>query len=187
MGAAAGVVGLFFVATPVGWVLLGVSAVMEIAGVFVKSKQKQVEESRLKLYDSLLLDLEEMRRKNLEKMLNEFDGSSKKILGKVKEYYGTIVRSLERVDVKLTELKEAQEGFLEELDKAYAMRIEGYMTGSAEYDLERKDTFDRISVERDFGKSMVINDPGLYIQPVRVSAEEISGILQEEIIIKTGV
>ncbi len=181
IGAAAGIVGLFFVATPVGWVLLGVSAVMEVAGIFVKSKKKQIEESQLKLYDSLLLDLEDMRRKNLEKVLSEYDSSRNKILEKTKSYYEVIEKSLEKLGEKLEELLKSQERALDEINRAYAMRIAGFMTGSQEYDIRNKEVLDRVKCEREFGKEMIIRDPGLYIQPARVSAEEISDCLQESI------
>ncbi len=183
IGAAAGIVGLFFVATPVGWVLLGVSAVMEVAGIFVKSKKKQVEESQLKLYDSLLLDLEDMRRKNLEKVLSEFDKSRSGILGKTKSYYSVIEKSLERLEEKLDSLLEVQSRSLDELNRALALRILGFMTGSQEYDIFDGKVFDRVSAKRTFGKEITIRDPGLYIQPTRVTAEEISDILQEKILI----
>ncbi len=181
IGAAAGIVGLFFVATPVGWVLLGVSAVMEVAGIFVKSKKKQIEESQLKLYDSLLLDLEDMRRKNLEKVLSEYDSSRNKILEKTRSYYDVIEKSLGRLSEKLEDLLKNQERALDEINRAYALRIAGFMTGSPEYDINNTAVLERVKCEREFGKKMLIKDPGLYIQPARVSAEEISDCLQEHI------
>lgn len=186
IGAAAGIVGLFFVATPVGWVLLGVSAVMEVAGIFVKSKKKQIEESQLKLYDSLMLDLEDIRRKNLEKILTEYDSSRNRILEKTKSYYDVIEKSLGRILEKLNELLSAQERALDEINRAYAVRIAGFMTGSPEYDISNKAVLDRIGVEREFGKKLIIKDPGFFIQPARVLPSEISTYLQEQIEIETG-
>ena len=133
-----------------------------------------------------MLDLEDIRRKNLEKILTEYDSSRNRILEKTKSYYDVIEKSLGRILEKLNELLSAQERALDEINRAYAVRIAGFMTGSPEYDISNKAVLDRIGVEREFGKKLIIKDPGLFIQPARVLPGEISTYLQEQIEIETG-
>ncbi len=59
-----GVVGVFLASNPVGWVILGVTALTTVVSLFIKGKDKQIDMAKDNLYESLKANVEKMRDKD---------------------------------------------------------------------------------------------------------------------------
>ena len=182
-----GVVGVFLVSNPVGWVILGVTALTTVVSLFVKSKDKQIDTAKGKLYDSLVENVEKMRDKNLAELLKKYDSARNQIMQQIGNYNNAIDSSLGKIYQSMDELRVSLTETVIDLNCAYGARIANYMMKSPFYILNDSKTMTPLKVEREFKKYTLLKDERLFIQPMYVDKNRMSDILQEKIYINEEV
>lgn len=182
-----GIVGLFLVSNPVGWVIIGVGALASVVSIFVKSKDQQIDTSKGKLYDSLKENVEKMRDKNLAELLKKYDSARNQIMQQIANYNAAIDNSLGSIFQSMDELKTSLNETIKDLNCAYGARIANYMIEAPFYVLNDSNKMAPLNVEREFKKYTLLKDERLFIQPMHVSKERMSDILQEKLYINEEV
>ena len=182
-----GVVGLFLVSNPVGWVILGVTALTMVVGLFVKSKDKQIDTAKGKLYDSLVSNVEKLRDKNLTELLKKYDSQRESICKQIGNYNNAIDSSLEKIYQSMDELCFHLTETEQDLNDAYGSRIANFMIKSSFYNINDPKTMQPLYVERKFKEYIQLKDSRLFIQPMYVEKETMEDILQEKLYINEEV
>lgn len=184
IGAAlAGVVSLFFMTNPVGWVLMGVGAVLGIAGMFIKSKSKQVEIAKEELYKSIVKELTASKEKTMKTILCNYDKNYGTVENSISAYYNVIDKLLEMTNEDLGNLAKTQAEYVNDLNKALASRIVNFMTQRDTYNIQDEKSLSGMIVDREFRKVLKIQDSKIFTQPLYIDEEHVSELLQEKIII----
>jgi hypothetical protein len=179
LGVAAAV--FFAFSNPVGWVLTGASIIAGIAAAFIKSKDKQIDTAKGKLYESLVENVEKMRDKNLTELLKKYDASRNTIIQQISTYNNAIDTSLGRIYQSMDELSVSLTETIQDLNNAYGARIANFMIKKPFYVLNDPKTMSPLTVEREFKKYILLKDDRLYIQPISVDKDRMSDILQEKL------
>ena len=182
-----GVVGLFLVSNPVGWVILGVTALTMVVGFFVKSKDKQIDTAKGKLYDSLVSNVEKLRDKNLAELLKKYDSQREAICKQIGNYNNAIDSSLDKIYQSMDELCFHLSETEQDLNDAYGSRIANFMMKSSFYNINDPKTMQPLYVERKFKEYIQLKDSRLFIQPMYVEKETMEDILQEKLFINEEV
>ncbi len=178
-----GIVALALGATIGGFIVGGIALVVFVASLFIKSKDKQIDTAKDKLYGSLVENINKMREKNLTELLKKYDSSRNGICEQIANYYEAIDKSLIKIHQLLNELQVQLNDAKQDLNTAYGARIANYMMKSAFYAINDYKTMSELKVEREFRKSIHIEDSRLYIQPIYVETSEMEDILQERLFI----
>lgn len=179
LGVAAAV--FFAFSNPVGWVLTGASIITGIVAAFIKSKDKQIDTAKGKLYESLVENVEKMRDKNLTELLKKYDASRNTIIQQISTYNNAIDTSLGRIYQSMDELSVSLTETIQDLNNAYGARIANFMIKKPFYVLNDPKTMSPLTVEREFKKYILLKDDRLYIQPISVDKDRMSDILQEKL------
>lgn len=182
-----GVVGLFLASNPVGWVIIGVTALTTVVSMFVKGKDKQIDTAKGNLYDSLKTNVEKMRDKNLAELLKKYDASRNSIQQQISTYNGAIDNSLGKIYQSMDELRVSLAETIQDLNCAYGARIANYMIKAPFYVINDPRSMMPLKVERVFKKYTLLRDERLFIQPMHVNKERMSDILQEKLYINEEV
>lgn len=182
-----GVVGVFLASNPVGWVILGVTALTTVVSLFIKSKDKQIDTAKGKLYDSLVENVEKMRDKNLAELLKKYDSARNQIMQQIGNYNNAIDSSLGNIYQSMEQLRGSLSETIQELNCAYGARIANFMIKSPFYVLSDPKTMSPLKVEREFKKYTLLKDDRLFIQPMHVNKERMMDILQEKLYINEEV
>lgn len=182
-----GVVGIFLASNPVGWVILGVTALTTFVSLFIKGKDKQIDMAKGNLYDSLKANVEKMRDKNLAELLKKYDSSRNSIIQQISSYNGAIDNSLGKIYQSMDELKVSLTETIQDLNCAYGARIANYMIKAPFYVINDPQTMSPLTVEREFKKYTLLKDDRLFIKPMHVNKEQMSDILQEKLYINEEV
>lgn len=182
-----GVVSAFLMTTPVGWVLAGVSLAAGLVSIFIKSKEKQIDTAKGKLYDSLKENVEKMRARNLEELLKKYDSSRNAIYKQIENYNSAIINSLDKIYQSMDELVFHLTETEQELNAAFGARIANYMMKAPFYVINDQKSMEQLYVEREFKKYILLKDSRLYIQPMYVEKETMDDILQEKLYINEEV
>ena len=176
-----GVVGVFLASNPVGWVILGVTALTTVVSLFVKGKDKQIDTAKGKLYESLVANVEKMRDKNLAELLKKYDASRNSIQQQISTYNGAIDNSLGKIYQSMGELRVSLTETIQDLNCAYGARIANYMIRAPFYVINDPKSMSQLKVERVFKKYTLLKDERLFIQPIHVNKDRMSDILQEKL------
>jgi len=182
-----GVVGVFLASNPVGWVILGVTALTTVVSLFIKGKDKQIDMAKDNLYESLKANVEKMRDKNLAELLKKYDSSRNSIIQQISSYNGAIDNSLGKIYQSMDELKVSLTETIQDLNCAYGARIANYMIQAPFYAINDPQTMSPLTVEREFKKYTLLKDDRLFIKPMHVNKEQMSDILQEKLYINEEV
>ena len=182
-----GVVGAILVSNPIGWVIIGVAALTAVVGLFVKSKDKQIDTAKGKLYDSMVENVEKLRDKNLTELLKKYDSQREAICKQIANYNNAIDASLGKIYQIMDELCFHITETEQDLNDAYGARIANFMMKASFYNINDSSTMQQLNVERKFKEYIQIKDSRLYIQPMYVEKETMVDILQERLYINEEV
>lgn len=192
VGLASSVLGLvgaifFAVSNPIGWVFAGAAAIAGVVAFFVKSKDDKISESKEKLYDSLVKNVEKMRDQNLTELLKKYDSSRNEIIQQIIDYNNAITISLDKISESMKGLNFNLKETIQDLNNAFGARIANYMIKAPFYTINDPNSMSQLNVEREFKKYILLKDQRLYIQPMHVDKEKMTDILQEKLFINEEV
>lgn len=165
----------------VGWILAGVGLVTFIVSLFLDSKEKKIEKAKQSLYDNLCKQFETNHITIREQTLSGFCEQHNEVTRTISSKFSSIIHSLDGILMKMKPLLKTISENENDLNKKYAARIMNYCAKKPLFTL--KENASEIIVERDFGKCMTIIHP--LAKQLKVSDDEISSILQEEIVFLT--
>ena len=158
-----------------------------VVGLFVKSKDKQIDTAKGKLYDSLVSNVEKLRDKNLTELLKKYDSQRESICKQIGNYNNAIDSSLEKIYQSMDELCFHLTETEQDLNDAYGSRIANFMIKSSFYNINDPKTMQPLYVERKFKEYIQLKDSRLFIQPMYVEKETMEDILQEKLYINEEV
>lgn len=165
----------------VGWVLAAVGLVTSIVSLFLKSKEEKIEKAKQSLYDNLCKQFDANQTTIKEQTLSNFLEHHNEVTKTISSKFSAIIQSLDDILLKMKPLLKTISENENDLNKIYAARIMNYCAKKPIFTLEGNAS--EIIVERDFGKCMTIIHP--LARQLKVSDDEISSILQEEIVFLT--
>ena len=188
-GSVLGLAGAIILAIPgVGQVLAAVGAVLAAVGFAVslisllfKSKETKIKEAKQSLYDNLCKQFDANQTTIKEQTLSNFLEHHNEVTKTISSKFSSITQSLDGILLKMKPLLKIISENENDLNKIYAARIMNYCAKKPIFTLEGNAS--EIIVERDFGKCMTIIHP--LAKQLKISDDEISNILQEEIVFLT--
>ena len=146
-----------------------------------KSKEKKIEIAKQSLYDNLCKQFDTNRTTIKKQALSKFLERHNEETKTISSNLSSIIQSLNGILLKMKPLLTIISENENDLNKKYAARIMNYCAKKPIFTLEGNAS--EIIVERDFGKCMTIIHP--LAKQLKVSDDEISSILQEEIVFLT--
>ena len=177
-----------------------------LSGNFIKSKEKKIEKAKQNLYNSLCEQFGSYQENTKKEVLFGKETKGIKLFGLQEEHsegqegrkdgflkkredventislkFSSITQSLNEILLKMKPLLVIVAENENDLNKKNAARIMNYCAKRSLFTLEGNAS--EIIVERDFGKCMTIIHP--LAKQLRVSDDEISSVLQEEIVFLT--
>lgn len=176
LGSIVGLVG-FFVAP---WLAIAGIVVAFFSSIF-DSKEEKIEKAKQSLYNNLCKQFDINRTKIKEQTLSGFLEQHNEVTKTINSKFSSIIHSLNGILIKMKPLLKIISASENDLNKKYAARIMNYCAKRSLFTLEGNAS--EIIVERDFGKCMTIIHP--LAKQLRVSDDEISSVLQEEIVFLT--
>lgn len=176
LGSIVGVVG-FFVAP---WLVIAGIVIAFFSSIF-DSKEEKIEKAKQSLYNNLCKQFDINRTKIKEQTLSSFCEQHNEVTKTISSKLSSIIHSLNGILMKMKPLLKIISASENDLNKKYAARIMNYCAKKSLFTLGGNAS--EIIVERDFGKCMTIIHP--LAKQLRVSDDEISSVLQEEIVFLT--
>lgn len=169
---------LLLVSNPVGWVFLGVGAVVGIFTSLFKSKEKKIKEATDKLYYSIKNSIEENENDNIKNILSNFENNHKNIKERVEKHINLLCDYLDNISKDLFKINNELEKELNYLNLIYAYRILNYTKGNNIIEIDKKE-INNVEVDRDYGKKIIIKSKNNISKD---KEKQITKIIQEEVI-----
>lgn len=173
-----GGVGFFIaISNPIGWVLVGIGAVLGFLSNLFKSKEQKIKEATDKLYYSIKNSIEENEEKHIENILSNFTNNHKSIKERIEKSIDVLCDYLENISKDLSDINKELKKELDYLNSIYAYRILNYINGDNIIEIDKKEIHN-IKAERDYGKSIVIKSKYNINKNLE---KKITKIIQEEV------
>ena len=165
----------------VGPVLAVAGLAVSLISLLFKSKDTKIKEAKESLYNSLCKQFNDNQNETKESALSGFIKLHNNVKETISLKFSSIINSLNEILLKMKPLLVVISEDENDLNKKYAARIMNYCAKKPLFSLEGNAS--EIIVDREFGKCMTIIHP--LAKQLRVSADEISSVLQEEIVFLT--
>ena len=173
-----GGVGFFIaISNPIGWVLVGIGAVLGFLSNLFKSKEQKIKEATDKLFYSIKNSIEENEEKHIENILSNFTNNHKSIKKRIEKSINVLCDYLENISKDLLDINKELKKELDYLNSIYAYRILNYINGDNIIEIDKKEIHN-IKVKRDYGKSIVIKSKYNINKNLE---KKITKIIQEEV------
>lgn len=174
-----GGVGFFIaISNPIGWVLVGIGAVLGFLSNLFKSKEQKIKEATDKLYYSIKNSIEENEEKHIENILSNFTNNHKSIKKRIEKSIDVLCDYLGNISKDLSHINKELKKDLDYLNSIYAYRILNYIKGDNIIEIDKKE-INNIKVKRDYGKSIMIKSKYNINKNLE---KKITKIIQEEVI-----
>lgn len=178
IGALAG--SILLAITPIGWVIIGLSAIIGIISSLMKSKKERIQEATDRLYESLKKGIEKSEEEIVSDSLRKIREFHDSLQSSVKKQLEVIIGSIEETLEILNPLHSQLNFSINHLNKVLAKRILNFAKNSNEVEIDFVDVNQSI-VRRDFGKQIEIYCNESFEPNVELT---LSKILQERIFFK---
>lgn len=165
----------------VGPVLAAVGIAVSLVSLLFKSKETKIKEAKESLYNSLCKQFDSNQAITKESTLSDFIELHNSVKETIGSKFSSIIQSLDGILQKMKPLINIISENENDLNKKYAARIMNYCAKKPLFTFEGNAS--EIIVEHDFGKCMTIIHP--LAKQLKVSDDEITSILQEEIVFLT--
>lgn len=182
---ASGIVLLFELSNPIGWVIAGLTALFSWAKRLFKSKEDRISEAVNKLSESLLSGIEDQEQKIVPEVLQRFDDFKSQVVSNVDKYYVSMENALEKVITELSAAEDHVRAQAVSVDGAYAWRLLNFA-------MERECADQALSqdvIKQEIVRVERLNRHELKVtSPVRLSTKKIEAlerILQHKVIFAT--
>lgn len=166
------------ISNPIGWVLVGIGAVIGFLSSLFKSKEQKIKEATDKLYYSIKNSIEENEEKHIENILSNFTNNHKSIKKRIEKSIDVLCDYLGNISKDLSHINKELKKDLDYLNSIYAYRILNYIKGDNIIEIDKKE-IDNIKVKRDYGKSIMIKSKYNINKNLE---KKITKIIQEEVI-----
>lgn len=163
---------------PVGWALVIVGGAATLLSLFLKSKNKKVEEATNKLYSSIKNSIEKNEENNIKNILSNFTNNHKNIKKRIEKSIDVLCDYLENISKDLSHINKELKKELDYLNSIYAYRILNYISGNNIIEIDKKE-INNIKVNRDYGKRIIIKSKYNINKNLE---KKITKIIQEEVI-----
>ena len=179
IGTVIGGVGFFIaISNPIGWILVGIGAVIGFLSSLFKSKEQKIKEATDKLFYSIKNSIEQSEEKNIKNILSNFTNNHKSIKKRIEKSINVLCDYLENISKDLSHINKELKKDLDYLNSIYAYRILNYIKGDNIIEIDKKE-INNIKVKRDYGKSIMIKSKYNINKNLE---KKITKIIQEEVI-----
>lgn len=166
------------ISNPIGWVLVGIGAVIGFLSSLFKSKEQKIKEATDKLYYSIKNSIEENEEKHIENILSNFTNNHKSIKKRIEKSIDVLCDYLGNISKDLSHINKELKKDLDYLNSIYAYRILNYIKGDNIIEIDKKE-INNIKVNRDYGKRIIIKSKYNINKNLE---KKITKIIQEEVI-----